>query len=145
MNPAMHPAMHPRKASGAALPPGDDLDALLRDWIQSEMPQTWPAAPIPSPTPVDREALAPRWRAPARSRLALAASVAILVTGSLFVGKSFYDERVPSILAPGTIGTGSIRGLPGKPKPDFRMKTELEQAPDGPTSIKIIIEELPAR
>src|SRR5690348_15173393 len=68
--------------------PGDDLDELLRAFFRSQMPQSWPP-PVPvaparsSNSPTKRNSLI-------RSRWALAASVALLLLGSLLL-----PNRVP--------------------------------------------------
>jgi hypothetical protein len=57
----------------------DDLDGLLRDFFEAEQPAPWPGLEPPA---VRQPAKAPRWQR-ARSRLTLAASVALLLGGGL--------------------------------------------------------------
>ncbi len=68
-------------------PPEDDLDGLLRAYFQAEMPDPWPSFEAPAP----RNGVLP-FRRPKpsrftqwRSRLALAASVLLLIGSALFV------------------------------------------------------------
>jgi hypothetical protein len=66
---------------------GDDLDGLLRAFFRAEMPHPWPELEAPAFTSVPSTRLA-FWRGIKRSHLALAASVALLIGGSLlFSGK----------------------------------------------------------
>jgi hypothetical protein len=61
------------------------LDALLRDYFRSEMPDAWPALRLPEPV---RRPLPQRRTFSARSRslLALAAAVVFLIGGSWYLG-----------------------------------------------------------
>ncbi|HZU37592.1 MAG TPA: hypothetical protein VFA18_16850 [Gemmataceae bacterium] len=64
----------------------DDVDVLLRQYFQSEMPRSWPALPPPTlPFRAVRQKSHP-WR----SRLTLAASVACLLFGS-----AWFAARAP--------------------------------------------------
>ncbi len=71
---------------------GDDLDGLLRQFFQAEMPDPWPRLVPPeaasAPAPV-------RWRGWTllRSRLALAASLALLVGGQLLLAGSYRSNE----------------------------------------------------
>jgi hypothetical protein len=66
---------------------GDDLDGLLRAFFRAEMPHPWPELEAPAFTSFPSTRLA-FWRGIKRSHLALAASVALLIAGSLlFSGK----------------------------------------------------------
>src|SRR5205807_413925 len=62
-------------------PEGDEVDRLLRGFYQAEMPDPWPSFEAPAETPraLPFPAPAPRSSLSARSRLALAASIALLV------------------------------------------------------------------
>ncbi len=109
------------------VPPDDEIDGLLRAFFRAELPHPWPAmkAPAAPPTAPARPAL---WR----SRLALAASVALLALGSLLLpGQA---PREPT--APG-IGPASAK------REKVRSSLSLEQAPDGPTKIKVEVQYLP--
>jgi hypothetical protein len=70
---------------------GDDLDGLLRAFYRAEMPHPWPELEPPAFTSVPSSRLA-FWRGIKRSHLALAASVALLIGGSLL-----FSGKLPSI------------------------------------------------
>jgi hypothetical protein len=75
--------------------PGDDLDELLSAFFQAETPSPWPELEVPAHVSVLPARLA-FWQRLKRSHLALAASVALLVAGSLlFAGKS-PTSRLPA-------------------------------------------------
>jgi hypothetical protein len=114
---------------------GDDLDGLLRDYFRAEMPHPWPELKLPSASRNGFHAkralgedgpatlpLMPRKRpwAVVGPRLALAASVGLLLLGSLFLSGQFKgnksgessplsvpgghaDPRIPRDLRNGTI------------------------------------------
>src|SRR5438046_2941308 len=69
---------------------GDDLDGLLSAFFRSEIPSPWPGSPLPEETPVILRP-APARKSFFRSRLALAASVALLISGSWLLSDSFKD------------------------------------------------------
>lgn len=77
--------------------PGDELDELLRRFFRSQLPQPWPALRLPASEH-------PRWpalgRSLARSRWALAASVALLLLSSLLLPSRF-TSNVSSENGPG--------------------------------------------
>jgi len=83
----------------------DDLDLMLRDFFQAEMPNPWPAfegPPATLPLPVrGRSAGRSVGRSVWRSRLALAASVALLLAGPLLLSGRLADP------GPGTTRTMS--------------------------------------
>jgi hypothetical protein len=68
-------------------PPEDDLDGLLRAYFKAEMPDPWPSFEAPAP----RNGVLPLRRPQPhclnlwRSRLALAASILLLIAGALFL------------------------------------------------------------
>jgi hypothetical protein len=64
--------------------PGDNLDGLLRAFFRSQLPHPWPSPPRPAPRTVPARPGRPG-RALFRSRLALAATVALLFLGSLLL------------------------------------------------------------
>jgi hypothetical protein len=75
--------------------PPDDLDALLRDYFRSEMPDRFPALRLPAPT---RRTL-PRpqtFSARSRSLLALAAAVLFLIGGSWYLSGTPTEFATPS-------------------------------------------------
>src|SRR5438105_15021813 len=77
----------PNIVPNAGRPPEDDLDGLLRAYFQAEMPDPWPSFEAPAPRngflPPRRPQ--PRRFALWRSRLALAASILLLIAGALFL------------------------------------------------------------
>ncbi len=122
---------------------GDDLDNLLRAFFQAEMPNPWPAVEVPA----RRLQLAAPEEAPApsrhsslwRSRLALAASVALLVSGTLFLSS---DRRETGANGGGpTIGPGKADL---KDTPHYRSHENLLVTPDG-VVIRVDIFEEPAK
>jgi hypothetical protein len=81
----------PTAANGHA--GGDNLDDLLRAFFRAEMPSPWPKAPPTPSRPALRllpvPAAAPRRpRVLTRSRLALAASVALMLGGAWFLSRT---------------------------------------------------------
>jgi len=115
---------------------GDDLDGLLRAFFRAEMPHPWPELEAPAFTSVPSTRLA-FWRRIKRSHLALAASVALLIGGSLL-----FTGKVPSIgqlLKPGDTIATPVDGdddLKHHPKP----KESIEVGPDG-AAIRLDLEE----
>jgi hypothetical protein len=75
--------------------PPDDLDALLRDYFRSEMPDRWPALRLPAPT--QRTLPRPQtFSARSRSLLALAAAVVFLVGGSWYLSGTPSEFATPA-------------------------------------------------
>jgi hypothetical protein len=90
----------PTAGAPGATRSGDDLDGLLRAFFQAETPHPWPELEPPATTSVASTRLA-FWRQIKRSHLALAASVALLIAGSLLfrgelplLGRIFRGEEV---------------------------------------------------
>ena len=81
------PVAPPWSARGA-----DDLDGLLRSFFQAELPSPWPAPALPAEPPTTPAPRRPLWR----SRAALAASVALLLAGNLFLAPRFQGTEPPS-------------------------------------------------
>jgi len=110
--------------------PGDDLDGLLTAYFHRELPSPWPAAPEAEEVAVIlRHQPAPRkpfWT----SRLALAASVAVLLAGGWMLSGTFHDVSKDG--PEGHINDGTATRV----KP-FKMKTSLQQQPDGQIGIQI--------
>ena len=75
-------------------PSDDELDGLLRSFFREELPHSWPALTPPAP------AVVPLAAAPtlglSRSRVALAASVALLLGGQAWLSHSFQEEETPT-------------------------------------------------
>jgi hypothetical protein len=122
--------------------PGDDLDGLLSAFFRTEMPCPWPGAPVPEETPVIFRP-APVRRSSFRSRLALAASVALLIAGAWLLGDSFKDapDNHPdaSNLTDSTADTTG-RTDDGTP---VRIRKNLIKTNDGIGVIIIITPDLP--
>lgn len=89
-------------------PPEDDLDGLLRSFYHAEMPAPWPSFTAPAA----RDGVPPRAQtvyrfALWRSRLALAASILLLIAGTLFLfGGSDTNRDAGSPSLNGTIPAG---------------------------------------
>src|SRR5262245_26796246 len=69
--------------------PGDDLDGLLTAFFHRELPAPWPTAPTVEEANVILRRTPPRRRPLWSSRLALAASVAVLLTAGWMLSGSF--------------------------------------------------------
>ena len=84
--------------------PSDDLEGLLRAFFRSQMPQTWPSPRLPRTEVVSLRPPTTNRRGLMRSRWALAASVALLLLGSLLLPRRFSQDAKPEpfINAPGT-------------------------------------------
>jgi hypothetical protein len=96
--------------------PSDHLDDLLRTYFQAEMPHPWPQFQAPqSPRRAGNPRLPLRWAG--RSRAALAASVALLLFGCLWLAAGLrHDGTTGSPLAPSKNSEASNRlKLPATP------------------------------
>jgi hypothetical protein len=86
---------------------GDEIDVRLRQFFQAEMPDPWPKLTLPQEPSA---ALVPaRWRGWTllRSRLALAASVGLLVGGHVLLSNSFRgDDRTRATSAKDPVVAG---------------------------------------
>ena len=123
-------------------PPPEDLDRRLGALFRARMPHPWPPAPA---TPLHRT---PRWPL-LRSRLALAASVALLATGLLFLAGAFPGR--PSASGPALPVThpsadrGYDTGRPVPTPPDagkLKIDESLIQEPNG-TTIRVDVRDWP--
>jgi hypothetical protein len=76
--------------------PADDVDGLLREFFQSEMPDPWPALRTPARVTLsfDRPS---SWRRRFRSSLALAASLLVLALGLGLLSGKFSDQSSSGI------------------------------------------------
>ena len=112
----------PSATPRASRQPGDDLDALLSAFYQSEMPSPWPELELPASVSVLPNQLA-FWQRIKRSHVALAASVALLIAGALvFMDKSTVSRR------------GGSEGEVSKKLPAFdpnKVKESIEITPEG--------------
>jgi len=85
--------------------PPEQLDALLRSFFRAEMPDPWPVLKAPAEEPFRAEHRpAPRWTA-FRSRMALAASITLLVLGSWCFSAKAPDYSLPPQDTSGSTGT----------------------------------------
>ncbi|HBI42131.1 MAG TPA: hypothetical protein DDY78_04640 [Planctomycetales bacterium] len=73
-------------------PPVNDVDGALRAFFKAQMPAPWPSLKAPAPPVV--VATAKGWPM-MRSRLALAASVAVLALGLSFLSGAFHVRANP--------------------------------------------------
>jgi len=129
--------------------PGDDLDRLLSDFFNAELPSPWPEPKLSEEQPnpilsVPGRRPAPRRRSVVRSRFALAASVALLLLGGWLLGDKF-----EAITPPGTfLGVRPTAGLdsdrPGAhlredgPRPRIRERMILD--PSGQTKFQVEVD-----
>jgi len=105
--------------------PSGDLDSLLRGFFRSQMPHPWPAPRLPHfrATPAKRP-ISPR-RPLIRSRWALAASISLLLLGSLLL-----PGRLTPTSQPGSDPTGPGYGrdiLHDQMKKEQKMKEFREK------------------
>jgi hypothetical protein len=90
--------------------PPDDVDRVLRAFFKAQMPDPWPSLEAPAPPrtlPFPAARSAARWPL-MRSRLALAASVALLVVGLLFMSGAFRgsaDQKAGDLVPNDTTAT----------------------------------------
>jgi hypothetical protein len=118
MNFTLPPSLSNR---GSACP--DDLDGLLRAFYQAEMPHPWPDLDPPARTllPPPRVSF---WYRISRSHLALAASIALLILGTLLL-----SSKLP--LHPSKPDSAPPAGIndPGHPrfKPDPTKKGDADK------------------
>jgi hypothetical protein len=103
----LRPPVDPRPLE----PVPTDLDRLLRAFFRAEMPEPWPilkppARPILPSLPSRRGS---RWTF-ARSRLALAASVLLLLCGPLWLSNKF-SATIPPVVEPGAASSAADRGV----------------------------------
>jgi hypothetical protein len=90
---------------------GDEVDQLLRDFYKSEMPEPFPALKLPAVRP----AAAVRWNM-LRQRVALAASIGLLVLGGWLMAGSTGEFTPPSGVG-GDVGSAGKSFIPGTVKP----------------------------
>ena len=128
---------------GGTQPP-DDLDDVLRAFYKAQMPKAWPLLAVPAP----RRTVPPPIARPAkgwplmRSRLAVAASVALLAVGSLLLAGAFQGRsNAPAdpIRVNGTSADSEYdpNQHPTPPRDDVPLKLKINesliQEPNGTT------------
>lgn len=87
--------------------PPEEVDTLLRGFFRSEMPDPWPVLKAPNAgTFRAAQPAAPRWTS-VRSRVALAASVALLLLGSWCFSARTPDYSMTPQNNNGSVGTAS--------------------------------------
>jgi hypothetical protein len=113
-------------------PAPDDLEAILRAYFRAEVPDPWPAPPLTRAAARDARP-GPAGRGPGRSRLALAASVALLVAGSLAISSRTPTHETPA--SPPRMSPGEATRI--------RLTETLVQPKDSPTEWRIEVTEEP--
>jgi len=125
----------------------DDLDELLRGFFKAEMPDPWPNFQGPPVTLPLAARSRPTGRSVLRSRLALAASVALLLAGPLLLSGRLAQSAPDSGrgIQEGTATRPTIPEEPKKVEPlksiegdgKFHFDEFLEVGPDGQTIPKV--------
>jgi hypothetical protein len=125
--------------------PADDLDGLLRAFYRKEMPKPWPAPPGPPGRLLPAQP-SPRGFASFRSHLALAASLALILLGSLLAGGKprSNPDHTPGFHLGAPEATRPPRPHQEVSPEKLKSSLSLEQDPEGGTAIKVeIFEEVP--
>jgi len=105
--------LHMLTLRNPGLPP-EEVDTLLRSFFRAEMPDPWPVLKAPAEEPFRPERRSTsRWTG-LRSRVALAASITLLMLGSWCFSARTPDYSLPTQDLSGPSGTGSNVPLPGK-------------------------------
>lgn len=115
-----HQTMAQRRDDGAN---ADASDLMLSAFFRSEMPGTFAAPALPAP-PMRRFA----WGSVFRSRMTLAASIAVLLAGSWFLATYFQGVEAPTAVSPGGHFIGK-RDKPRDSKTDKETKPKDQPAP----------------
>src|SRR5437667_10780783 len=97
-----------------------EMDNLLHDYFQAEMPHPWPT--FQAPRPMRLKTPASFWSRTG-GRLALAGSIALLVLGYLALGAFFPRSQTGLEKATDDIGLKEKRN-PGTPKPRIHQPDE---------------------
>jgi hypothetical protein len=105
----MYSFEHTRDANAGRSP--DEVDALLRRYFRSQMPSPWPTLKPPARSRPSLPVTRPARGSQLRSRLALAATLAVFGLGSLFLSDL--------VRSPGT--------APGEAQRDFYSTPRYEQ------------------
>jgi hypothetical protein len=144
----------PPVSRGGDRPP-EDIDRTLRAFFKAEMPEPWPSLEAPAPR---RPATIPFAPPPARrgsllrSRLALAASVALLAMGLAVLAGAFQGKPTasgPSVVNPNARklpgpGDAPVIPVPREQRQPSKLKVNetLIQEPNG-TTIKVDVIDWP--
>jgi hypothetical protein len=116
-------------------PPSDEVETLLRAYFRAEMPHPWPAPPL-ARAPVSQPLPTSAVRGSFRSRLTLAASVAMLLAGTLAIPGRKPTGQAPPVLPAMSAGEATR----------VRLTETLIQPKDKPTELRIqVTEEVPRR
>jgi hypothetical protein len=104
----------------------DDLDGLLRAFFRAQVPEPWPLLKSPATKSSQQGPGAPRGLSLLRSRIALAASLLILLLGQLFISGMFSDYAHST--ADGDRGKTEATNLNRRPRfPVLRSAPGLSQ------------------
>ncbi len=131
--------LHPPMSTDSAGRPSDSLERLLRAFYRSEMPDPWPTLqpPVAPPAPSARSNRQRRFAS--SSRWALAASVALLLVGQLFLFGKFRDAggddsdlvfQAPTAMRPAP-GAGGRRSADVIRVDFIKVEVESTVGPDG--------------
>jgi hypothetical protein len=115
--------------------PSDDLDFLLRAFFRSQMPDPWPGLRLSSFRPNSARPATPSRRPLIRSRWALAASIGLLLIGSLLLPGRFAQDLKPESYPGGPhIGTNDLRRQMDKEHRlnEFENKNKPQLGADAP-------------
>jgi hypothetical protein len=111
----------------------DDVDGLLRVFFRAQVPKPWPVLKPPATKSRQEGVAAPRGLSLLRSRIALAASLLILLFGQLFISGMFSDYAHST--ADGDRGKTEatnlnrrtrfpvLRSAPGLSQPETRLRS----------------------
>ncbi len=110
--------------------PADDLEGLLRAFYRSQMPQPWPSPQLPRFRPAPTPRPAPSGRPLSRSRLVLAASVALLLLGSLCLPGRFTQDAKPGAGTELTPTADNLERLRMKKEHENKNKPNLQADDD---------------
>jgi hypothetical protein len=111
------------------LQPGDDLDGLLRKFLQSQLPKPWPPPRLPS-TVTSSQRRPSNGKNLMRSRWALAASVALLLVGSWLLPSRFTPDGKPDHGPSGALISDNPRDMPREHKKQGENKNRPGLAAD---------------
>jgi hypothetical protein len=109
----------------------EDVDGLLRAFFRSEMPEPWPAMPVPEETPAVLPLPMPARKSLFRSRLALVASVAFLLVGPWLLSGSFKELTIDRSRAGSGAASKNVHlGDPSfELQPDGTIKVQMHGRP----------------